>query len=70
MTSNIGTVDRVLRLVLGVILLVAPFVSNLAIFASTTTVIISVILGIVMVATAAMRFCPLYRLLGIRTCPR
>jgi uncharacterized membrane protein len=70
MTSNIGTVDRVLRLVLGVILLVAPFVSNLAIFASTTTVIISVILGIVMIATAAMRFCPLYRLLGIRTCPR
>lgn len=68
MTTNLGTLDRVLRLVLGLILLAAPFVSGLALFDSSTATIISVIVGIVMVATSAMKFCPLYRIFGIRTC--
>jgi hypothetical protein len=25
--------------------------------------------GVIMLVTAALRFCPLYRLLGLRTCP-
>lgn len=68
MTTNLGTTDRVFRLLLGIILLVAPFVSGLTMFASTTATIISVIAGLVMVGTSAMKFCPLYRIFGIRTC--
>lgn len=68
MTLNVGTFDRVFRLVLGVILLAAPFVSGLAMFENTAITVVSLIMGGVMIATAAMRFCPLYRIFGIRTC--
>jgi hypothetical protein len=68
MTANLGSIDRIFRIVLGIVLLAAPFVSGLAIFSSSNATIISVIIGIVMVATSAMRFCPLYRIFGIQTC--
>ena len=68
MTTNLGTIDRVFRLLLGIILLAAPFVSGLAMFESSTATIISIVAGIVMVGTSAMKFCPLYRVFGIRTC--
>lgn len=68
MTANLGTIDRMFRIVLGIVLLAAPFVSGMAIFESSTPTIVSVAAGIVMVATSAMRFCPLYRIFGIQTC--
>ena len=68
MTTKIGKIDRAFRLLLGIVLLVAPFASGLAMFASSTATIIPVIAGIVMIATSAMKFCPLYRIFGIRTC--
>ena len=68
MTPNLGTLDRSFRLVLGVVLLAAPFVSGMALFESTAASVVSIIAGLVMVATSAMKFCPLYRLIGIRTC--
>jgi hypothetical protein len=68
MTSNVGNADRLFRFALGVILLVAPFISGMAIFEGSVATIISVLAGLVMLATASMRFCPLYRIFGIRTC--
>ena len=68
MTTNIGTIDRVFRFVLGIILLAAPFVSGLDLFNSSTATIISVIVGLVMVGTSALKFCPLYRIFSIKTC--
>jgi hypothetical protein len=68
MTANIGTIDRILRIVLGLVLIALPFISGLALFQSGIAVAVSVILGIVMLATSATRFCLLYRLVGIRTC--
>ncbi|UWR14786.1 DUF2892 domain-containing protein [Sulfitobacter sp. M368] len=68
MTANVGSIDRVLRVVLGLILIALPFVSNMALFASGTATVIAVLVGLVLIATSAMRFCPLYRIFGIRTC--
>jgi hypothetical protein len=68
METNVGNIDRIARAVIGVVLLLAPFVSGMALFASTTATVISVILGLVMLGTAATRFCLLYRLLGTNTC--
>jgi hypothetical protein len=68
MTANVGTFDRVARFALGVLLVLAPFVGNLALFQSTLATVLAVIVGAVMIVTASMRFCPLYRVLGIRTC--
>lgn len=68
MIANVGSIDRVLRIVLGLVLIALPFVSNMALFASGTATVIAVVVGLVLIATSAMRFCPLYRIFGIRTC--
>ena len=68
MTKNIGTIERVLRIILGLVLLADPFVSGLALFNSGTATAIAVIAGIIMLATSTMRSCPMYRVLGIQTC--
>ena len=63
MTANIGKLDRIIRLVVGIVLLI------LAAFSLTgTPQVLALVVGIVAVATAGMRFCPAYRLLGIKTC--
>lgn len=60
MSINAGTLDRVLRVLAGV-----------ALIALTLTGIIGAWgwIGIVPLATGAVGYCPLYGLLGIRTCP-
>lgn len=69
--KNIGTMDRRLRLILGVALLSAPFLPGLAgLFAAWGAWrFIPSAVGVVMIGTALLRFCPLYTVLGIRTCP-
>jgi hypothetical protein len=59
MTRNVGTVDRVVRIVLGLALLA------LALFGGQWWGWI----GVVPLVTAFAGFCPGYRLLGLRTCP-
>jgi len=68
MTANLGKIDRVLRLVLGIVLLAAPFMSGFGVFEGGAATIISVIVGFVMIGTSAMKFCPMYRIFGMRTC--
>jgi len=65
---NVGKFDRILRVIVGVILIIAPFATNISLFSSSTMTYGAVIVGVVLVATAIFRFCPLYRILGIRTC--
>lgn len=62
MNKNVGTVDRVLRIVAGLLLLSLLFLldGEAKWFG---------LIGIVPLATAAMSWCPLYTLFGIRTCP-
>ena len=68
MTSNVGKIDRTVRIIVGLLLIAAPFVTQIGLFQSSTGTTIAVIVGIVLIATSAMRFCPLYRIFGIRTC--
>lgn len=62
MTRNVGTVDRVLRVVLGIVLLALPFVleSGLRWLG---------LIGVVPLVTGIIGSCPGYSLLGIGTCP-
>jgi len=66
MTANLGTVDRLIRLVLGIVLILLPVFGMIG--ANAILAYGAYIVGAVLVATAAFRFCPLYRLLGIKTC--
>lgn len=58
MTANIGTVDRVVRLVVGLAILAAGYH-----YRSWWGLV-----GLVPLLTAAIRFCPVYVPLGVSTC--
>lgn len=64
MTINIGTPDRIARVLLGLVLVLLPFVSGFALFESAFWLWASVVVGLVLVVTGALRFCPAYRLIG------
>jgi hypothetical protein len=65
MVRNESNVDRTVRALVGAVLLIAWVAGWLT---GTLAVVLGVV-GIVLLATAAMGFCPLYRVLGISTCP-
>ncbi len=58
--TNEGTIDRFLRVTLGVVLLALVFVGPKTPWGW---------LGIVPLATGLLGSCPLYSILGISTCP-
>jgi hypothetical protein len=68
MTPNVGTTDRFLRALVGIVLVALPFVSAMAMFESGPAKWLSVAIGLVLLATSTMRFCPAYKLLGLKTC--
>lgn len=59
MKTNIGTLDQVLRIVLGLALLGLVAIGSIGMWG---------MIGLVPLATGLVRFCPLYRLLGIQSC--
>jgi Inner membrane protein YgaP-like, transmembrane domain len=63
---NVGSADRKLRA-----FVVAPvlIVAGLLVGPAGWLAIVLYILAVVMLATSAVSFCPLYALLGLRTCP-
>lgn len=61
MQANIGTVDRSLRIVVGLVLIALSLSGVIGLWGW---------IGIVPLATGLFRFCPAYRLLGIKTCRR
>ncbi|MBB6308663.1 YgaP family membrane protein [Xanthobacter tagetidis] len=68
--ANVGGIDRILRFVVGIVLVLVPFVAPtvpaLAGLGNWAWLIGA--WGLAMVLTAAFRFCPAYPLLGINTC--
>jgi hypothetical protein len=60
MQANVGTVDRVVRVVAGVALIGLTLAGTIGPWGW---------IGVVPIATAAMGYCPAYSIFGIRTCP-
>jgi hypothetical protein len=67
MSFNVGTPDRIVRVILGLLLLVVPFVTSWALFNNPVCVWISVIVGLVLIVTGVVRFCPAYSILNLST---
>lgn len=65
MSPNVGTLDRALRALLGLILIALPFLIGPW---STLWTVLSIAVGAVMLLVAATRVCPLYSIFGIKTC--
>lgn len=66
MKKNMGSADRITRLVFAAIIAVLYFTNTV----SGTLGIILLILGAVFVLTSFISFCPLYLPFGINTCKK
>ena len=60
MTKNVGGIDRILRIVAGLTLIVLAAMGTVGPWGW---------LGVVVLATGVFSFCGLYTVLGINTCP-
>lgn len=60
MKSNVGSVDKIVRYIIGIILLLLLFIlkGNARYWG---------LLGLIPILTAAFGFCPLYKIFGIST---
>lgn len=65
MTNNMGSVDRLIRLVIAA--LAIYFYSNGTL--TGTVGVVALVVAAVFALTSLISFCPLYRLVGISTCP-
>lgn len=65
MTKNVGGVDRKIRLVLGLLAVGLAALSGLPMWA----VGVIGLIGVVALVTGGARYCPLWALLGVNTCP-
>ena len=60
LSKNVGSIDRILRIVVGLGLISLVFIGPQTPWGW---------IGVVPLLTAFISFCPLYTLIGIRTCP-
>jgi hypothetical protein len=60
MKSNVGGIDRILRIVLGIALIALTLTGTIGVWGW---------IGVVPLLTAALGFCPLYSVLGFNSCP-
>ena len=64
--ANVGTVDRMARLIIGLVLIALPFlVASMALPAVSG--IASVAVGGILTLTAIVKFCPIYGVLGLHS---
>ena len=59
MTRNLGQLDRIARFAIGALLVVLALIGTIGIWGW---------LGLILVGTAFMNFCPIYRVFGLKTC--
>jgi len=65
MKKNMGTADRIIRVIIAAIVGVLYFTGTI----SGTLGIVLLVLAGVFVLTSLISFCPLYAPFGIKTCP-
>ena len=67
MKSNESGADRAVRVVLGIVALIASFMW-LGVMDGNILGIIVAIVGVVMLLTGLVGFCPAYKVIGVSTC--
>ena len=59
MTRNLGNLDRMARLILGALLIALAALGSIGAWGY---------IGVILVGTAFINFCPIYRVIGLKTC--
>lgn len=71
MSMNVGTIDRIVRALIGIVALALVFFGPIAAAGGWGWERLALVAaGGIMVGTSAIKFCPLYRIFGLRTCKR
>jgi Protein of unknown function (DUF2892) len=65
MTKNVGYADRIVRVLLAIAFAVLYFTGTI----TGTFGLVLVVLGGIFLATSLISWCPIYAVLGIKTCP-
>ncbi|GCC51542.1 DUF2892 domain-containing protein [Chryseotalea sanaruensis] len=65
MKTNVGNIDKVIRISLAVVFAVLYFTNTV----SGTAGYVVLGLAVVFLVTSLVGFCPLYALVGLNTCP-
>ncbi len=60
MKANVGGIDRILRILAGIVLVALAALGKVGVWGW---------IGVVPLATGLMGWCPLYPLIGLNTCP-
>jgi len=63
MGRNVGSVDKTIRLIAGIALLALAFLGLGGL--STTAGIVATVVGVILLATGLLNFCPLFKIFGI-----
>ena len=66
MKKNMGSTDKLIRLLVAIIL-IALYYTNVL---KDTLGIVSLIVALVLTITSLISFCPLYAIFGIKTCKK
>jgi hypothetical protein len=61
--TNVGTIDRIVRIVVGLLLILGYFLNSDGAYSWLY------LLGIIPLVTGLLQTCPLYTVLGFSTCP-
>ena len=70
MSTNVGTLDRAIRIAAGIAAITLAFIGPMAEAGTWGWQRIALVaVGTILIATGFVRFCPLYRVFGWRTCP-
>jgi DUF2892 family protein len=65
MQANVGSMDRIVRILVGAALIALPYVTALEMWANPMIKYGANAVGAILILTALVRFCPLFKLLGI-----
>lgn len=65
MKKNMGNLDRIIRIVVALVAAALYFANVL----TGTMGIVALVVAVIFLLTSAVGFCPLYRLVGLSTCP-
>lgn len=60
MSANVGGIDRALRIVVGIVLIVLTLMGTIGVWGW---------IGVIPLATGLLRVCPAYSIIGVNTCP-
>lgn len=60
MKFNVGGIDRILRIVVGIVLIALTLMGTIGVWGW---------IGVVPLVTGLFKFCPLYSVIGMNTCP-